>query len=122
MGLSTWKQAPEGKVYKTDATVAKNYFNETELKQLQLAVTAFLDIAEGRATRGLPTTMARWLSVMDEYLNLNEYPKLQGAGKVPKQRADDKAIAEYTAFRIRQDKEFLGDFEKLAEHMQQEQG
>lgn len=112
MGLHTWKHAPEGKILRTDVTVAKNYLVRNELQQLQLAVTAFLDIAENRAQRGLSTTMGKWLSIMDDYLDLNEYPKLQGAGKISKKQADTKALAEYTDFRVRQDREYVGDFEK----------
>jgi len=112
MGLTTWKQSPDGKILQSDVTVAKNFLNRSELEQLQLTVSAFLDTAEARAKRGLPTTMAKWLALMDGYLDLNEYPKLKDAGKLSKKQADDKAIAEYTKFRIRQDKEYIGDFER----------
>jgi hypothetical protein len=112
MGLTTWKQSPDGKILQSDVTVAKNFLTRSELEQLQLTVSAFLDTAEARAKRGLPTTMAKWLALMDGYLDLNEYPKLKDAGKLSKKQADDKAIAEYTKFRIRQDKEYIGDFER----------
>ena len=112
MGLETWKQAPNGKILRTDVTVAKNYLNKSELEQLQFVVSAFLDIAEARARRGVPTTMAKWIDVMNGYLDLNEYPKLQNAGKISKKQADKKALAEYEDFRIRQDKEYIGDFER----------
>ena len=119
MGLQTWKQAPDGKVMRTDVTVAKNYLGKSELQQLQLTVTAFLDIAENRANRGLLTTMAQWLGLMDGYLDLNEYPKLQNAGKISKKTADTKALAEYDKFRIRQDREFVGDFEKEVKRLEE---
>jgi len=112
MGLRTWKQAPDGKILRTDVTVAKNYLDTPELEQLQLVVSAFLDIAEARARRGVPTTMAKWLSIMDDYLDLGEYPKLQTAGKMSKKKADDKALKEYEIFRIRQDIAYVSDFEK----------
>ena len=118
MGLQSWKAAPDGKVLRTDVTVAKNYLGKSELQQLQLTVTAFLDIAQNRAERGLPTSMAQWLGIMDGYLDLNEYPKLQNAGKISKKQADTKALAEYDVFRVQQDKEFIGDFEKEAKRLE----
>lgn len=119
MGLQSWKAAPDGKILRTDVTVAKNYLGKSELQQLQLTVTAFLDIAQNRAERGLPTSMAQWLGIMDGYLDLNEYPKLQNAGKVSKKQADAKALAEYDVFRVQQDKEFIGDFEKEAKRLEE---
>lgn len=112
MGLETWKQAPHGKILRTDVTVAKNYLNKSELEQLQFVVSAFLDIAEARARRGVPTTMAKWIEVMNGYLDLNEYPQLQNAGRISKKQADKKALAEYAEFRVRQDREYVGDFER----------
>jgi len=114
MGLSNWKLAPEGKILRTDVTVAKNYLNEEELHSLRLAVTAFLDIAQARAERQIPTDMREWLRIMDGYLDLGAYPKLQGAGRISKKDAERKALDEYSEFRIKQDKEFIGDFEKAA--------
>jgi len=114
MGLNNWKLAPEGKISRTDVTVAKNYLNEKELSGLRLAVTAFLDIAQQRAERQIPTDMRKWLEIMDGYLDLNEYPKLQGAGRISKKDADKKALDEYSEFRVKQDKGFIGDFEKQA--------
>ena len=119
MGLQSWKAAPDGKILRTDVTVAKNYLGKSELQQLQLTVTAFLDIAQNRAERGLPTSMAQWLSIMDGYLDLNEYPKLQNAGNISKKQADTKALAEYDVFRVQQDKEFIGDFEKEAKRLEE---
>ncbi len=118
MGLQTWKHAPDGKILRTDVTVAKNYLEKPELEQLQFAVSAFLDIAEARARRGVPTTMAKWIEIMDGYLDLNEYPKLQNAGKITKKQADEKALKEYEVFRVRQDKEYIGDFEKVAKKLE----
>lgn len=118
MGLTTWKQSPEGKILRTDVTVAKNYLQQPELEQLRLAVSAFLDTAEARARRGIPTTMAKWVGIMDGYLDLNEYPKLQSAGKVSKKQADTKAVAEFDEFRIRQDREYIGDFEKSIKRLE----
>lgn len=114
MGLQTWGQMPNGKITKRDVTVAKNYLDKSELEKLQLAVTAFLDIAEARAKRQIPTSMSKWIGIMDGYLDLNDYPKLQGAGRIKKTQADKKALAEYAEFRIRQDREYIGDFEREA--------
>ena len=112
MGLNNWKLAPEGKILRTDVTVAKNYLNEEELRKLRLAVTAFLDIAQSRAERKIPTDMRQWLGIMDGYLDLNEYPKLKDAGRISKKDADAKALNEYSEFRIKQDAEHIGDFER----------
>lgn len=112
MGLQTWGQMPNGKITKRDVTIAKNYLDKSELEKLQLAVTAFLDIAEARAKRQIPTSMSKWIGIMDGYLDLNDYPKLQGAGRIKKTQADKKALAEYAEFRIRQDREYIGDFER----------
>ena len=118
MGLTSWRQSPKGKIIQSDVTIAKNYLLDKELDELRLAVSSFLDSAELRAKRGLPTTMADWLKIMDGYLDLNEYPILKGAGKISKKKADEKAIAEYTNFRIQQDREFVGDFEKVVKRIE----
>jgi len=114
MGLNNWKLSPEGKILRTDVTVAKNYLNEDELRKLRLAVTAFLDIAQSRAERELPTDMRQWLGIMDGYLDLNEYPVLQGSGRISKKDAENKALTEYAEFRVKQDAEHIGDFERAA--------
>jgi len=112
MGLNNWKLSPEGKILRTDVTVAKNYLNEDELHKLRLAVTTFLDIAQSRAERKIPTDMSQWLGIMDGYLDLNAYPKLKAAGRISKKDADAKALNEYAEFRIKQDAEHIGDFER----------
>jgi hypothetical protein len=112
MGLTTWKQSPDGKVLKTDVTIAKNYLSEDELKKLARSVSAFLDIAESRAEQRKIMTMKDWLDVMNGFLDLNDFPKLLNAGRVSKIQADKHALSEYAEFRINQDKEFIGDFEK----------
>jgi hypothetical protein len=112
MGLTTWKRSPDGKILPSDVTIAKNYLDEKEIHRLRLAITAFLDIAEQRAERMILTDMEQWVKIMNQYLDLNEYPILQDAGKVKRADADAKALEEYAEFRIRQDTEFIGDFEK----------
>jgi hypothetical protein len=113
MGLRTWKYAPDGKILRTDVTVAESYLEETELKRLALVVSAFLDMAEMRAERKLPTTMEQWIEFMGGFLKLNDYPVLQGLGKVSKEQADEKALAEYSEFRVIQDRNYVSDFERL---------
>jgi hypothetical protein len=113
MGLTTWKYAPEGKILKTDVTIVKNYLAENELKRLALVVSAFLDMAELRAEQHLPTTMQQWIEFMNGFMKLNNFPILTGLGKISKEQADEKALTEYTEFRIVQDRNYIGDFEKM---------
>ena len=113
MGLTTWAHSPDGKIYKTDVTVAKNYLNEIEIHKLRLSVSAFLDLAQLRAERQLPTTMQDWIRFMSSYLDLNGYPVLEGLGRVSKEQADEKAVGEYSKFRVIQDRKYESDFEKM---------
>ena len=118
MGLTNWAHSPNGKIYKTDVTVGKNYLSEDELHRLRGAVSAFLDIAQLRAERKLPTTMQDWLGFMENYLNLNDFPVLKGAGKISKEQADEKAIAEYEKFRPIQDANYVYDFDREIEQLE----
>ena len=118
MGLTTWAHAPNGKIYKTDITIGKNYLNEEELHQLRNAVSAFLDIAQLRAERKLPTSMQDWIGFMENYLNLNEFPVLKGLGKISKEQADEKAISEYEKFRPIQDANYVSDFDRELEQLE----
>ncbi|MDR1679234.1 MAG: virulence RhuM family protein [Prevotellaceae bacterium] len=118
MGLTTWKYAPDGKILKTDVTVAKNYLEDKELKRLALVVSAFLDIAELRAEQQLPTTMQQWIEFMNNYLQLNSLPVLKGLGTKSKEQADEKALAEYAEFRIIQDRNYIGDFERMMQQIE----
>lgn len=113
MGLTSWAHSPNGKIYKTDVTIAKNYLEEKELHRLRLTVSAFLDLAEMRAERQLPTTMQDWIGFMSSYLDLNGYPVLEGLGKISKEQADEKALSEYSKFRVIQDNHYVSDFEKM---------
>jgi hypothetical protein len=91
-------------------------------RQLYLQVTDIFDIAEQRAERQIPTDMGQWLKIMDGYLDLNEYPKLQHAGRISRKDANEKALAEYAEFRIKQDKEFIGDYEReIMKHLPREE-
>ena len=118
MGLTTWKYAPDGKILRTDVTVAKNYLVENELKRLALVVSAFLDMAELRAEQQLPTTMQQWIEFMNAYLKLNNLPVLKGLGTKSKEQADEKALTEYAGFRVIQDKNYIGDFEKMMQQIE----
>src|SRR3989338_11041862 len=119
MGLTSWAHSPNGKIYKTDVTVAKNYLKEKELHRLRLAVSAFLDLAEMRAELRLPTTMQDWITFMSGYLDLNGYPVLEGLGKMSKEQADEKALNEYSRFRVIQDRSYENDFEKIIKDVKQ---
>ena len=117
MGLSTWSHSPNGKIYKTDVTVAKNYLNEEELHNLELAVSAFLDLAQMRAERKIPTTMEDWIGFMSNYLNLNNFEVLEGLGKISKEQADKLALDEYEKFRPIQDANYISDFDRELENL-----
>jgi len=112
MGLTTWKHAPHGKVLKTDISVAKNYLNQAHVQELNRIVSAYLDLAENRAQRGLVTTMADWASFLNRYLELSDYPILKNAGKVSALEAKLKAEAEFAVFRQRQDQDYVSDFDR----------
>ncbi|MEE1082908.1 MAG: RhuM family protein [Paludibacteraceae bacterium] len=112
MGLTTWKNAPNGRVQKSDSVVAKNYLSDTEIQQLERLSTAFLDLAELRAQRHQTTSMADWETYLGNFLSMNDYSVLQNAGTVSAGEAQQKAFDEYEKFRLIQDKEFLSDFDK----------
>ena len=112
MGLTTWKNAPDGRVKKSDTIVAKNYLSDKEVSALNRLSTAFLDVAELRAERQIITTMADWKKQLDDFLTLYEYDKLNGAGTISAERAKERAYAEYDKFRLIQDKDYLSDFDK----------
>lgn len=112
MGLKTWKNAPKGKVLKSDVSIAKNYLGEKELKDLERVVTMYLDFAESRAERQIAMTMQDWAIKMDAFLQFNEYEVLQNAGKVSHEVAAALAEKEYEKFREIQDKSFESDFDR----------
>jgi hypothetical protein len=112
MGLATWKQAPDGKVLKSDVTVAKNYLNEAHIKELNRMVSAYLDLAENNAQRGIVMKMTDWKTFLDQFLALSRYPILQDAGRVSALEAKLKAEQEYEVFRSRQDADYLSDFDR----------
>lgn len=118
MGLSTWKHAPDGKVLKSDVTVAKNYLSEAHVKELNRIVSAYLDLAENRAERGIPMKMQDWAAFLNSFLELSNYPILEDAGSVSALQAKLKAEAEYEVYRLRQDAEYVSDFDKEVKRLE----
>ena len=112
MGLTAWKNAPHGKVLKSDVTVAKNYLIEREINELERIVGMYLDYAENQAARQIPMKMTDWAQRLDAFLRFNEYEVLTNAGKVSAEVAKKLAEKQYETFRIQQDRDFEGDFEK----------
>ena len=112
MGLTTWKHGPRGKILKSDVAVAKNYLSEAHVKELNRIVSAYLDLAENRAERGILMKMADWVTFLHSFLELSNYPILQDKGKVSALEAKLKAEGEYEVYRQRQDAEFLSDFDR----------
>lgn len=113
MGLTTWKNAPDGKILQSDVITAKNYLTESELKELNRIVTMFLDYAENQAERHISMSMNDWAGRLDNFLQFNEYDILNNVGKVSAEVAKSLAKSEYKKFRIIQDKEYISDFDKL---------
>jgi len=112
MGLQTWKNAPHGKILRSDVTVAKNYLIEKEIKALERIVSMYLDYAELQATRQIPMKMQDWIQKLDAFLKFNEYEVLEDTGRVSHEVAVKLAGKEYEKFRVAQDREYIGDFEK----------
>jgi hypothetical protein len=112
MGLTTWKNAPRGKILKSDVTVAKNYLEEPEIKELERIVSMYLDYAENQAARQIAMRMADWVNKLDAFLQFNEYEVLNNAGKVSHEVAKQLAYEQYEQFRVVQDQTFVSDFEQ----------
>ena len=112
MGLTNWKHAPDGKILKSDITVAKNYLNETHIKELNRIISAYLDLAESKAQRQILMNMTNWISFLHSFLELSDYPILQDKGKVSALEAKLKAEQEYDSYRVRQDKDYISDFDR----------
>ena len=113
MGLTTWNEAPQGKIKKSDVVVAKNYLNDSELKELELLVSGYLDFAEGMAKRKIPMTMQDWATQLDQILIANKYELLQNAGKISMEIAKQHAETEFEKYRITQDRLFESDFDRF---------
>lgn len=115
MGLTTWKNAPKGKILKSDIGIAKNYLQENEIGDLNLLVSAFLDLAEFQARRNQLMKMNDWLERTNKFLESNSLDILPNAGQVSHDQALDKANAEYEKFRIEQDKKYISDLDRALE-------
>ena len=115
MGLTTWQDAPNGKIKKSDVTVAKNYLTEKELGQLNRMVSAYLDFAENMANRHIPLTMADWEKRLNKFIEMFEYGLLQDAGKVSAEIAKLHAETEFEKYRIVQDRLYKSDFDRFIE-------
>jgi hypothetical protein len=120
MGLTTWKNAPDGKILKSDVTIAKNYLAETEIKGLERVVSMFLDYAENQAARQIPMKMQDWVQKLDAFLQFNEYEILHDAGRVSHEVAKRLAEEEYERFRVVQDRSFESDFERATKHLKKD--
>ena len=112
MGLSTWKDAPDGKIQKSDVSIAKNYLNDAHLQELNRIVSAYLDLAENYAKRQIVMKMDDWTIFLNNFLQLSSYPILNDKGKITHLEAKIKAEMEFDKFRIIQDREYLSDFDK----------
>ena len=113
MGLTSWDNAPDGKILKSDVTIAKNYLSRDELESLGRVVNAFLDLAEDRAKRNIPMTMEDWATRLDKFLDADDREILKDSGKITKKIADEKAITEFEKYRVVQDRLFMNDFDRL---------
>ncbi|MGL2994850.1 RhuM family protein [Flavobacterium sp. TSSA_36] len=116
MGLTTWKDAPKGKIQKFDVSVAKNYLSENEMKQLQRLVSAYLDIAEDMASRQIPMTMEDWENRLNKFIEATDREILQDIGKVTAEIAKAHAESEFEKYRIIQDQLFESDFDRIVQN------
>lgn len=115
MGLTSWKNSPNGKILETDVVIAKNYLSKEEMESLELIVSAFLDLAENRAKRHIPMTMEDWSKRIDKFLLADDLDILKDAGKISHEIACDKALTEFEKYRVKQDKLYKSDFDLLLE-------
>ena len=112
MGLSNWKNSPDGKILKSDTGIAKNYLEEKEIKELNRLVELYLNFAELQAERSIPIKMIEWIEVLDGFLKINRYELLDNSGIISHEQAITKANREFEKYRIIQDQKFISDFDK----------
>ena len=112
MGLTTWKHAPDGKILKSDVTIAKNYLSEAHITELNQIISAYLDLAENRAKRQILMKMTDWIEFLHNFLELSKYPILQDKGKINALQAKLKAEKEFEEYRVIQDDNYISDFDK----------
>ena len=122
MGLTTWRNAPHGKILKPDVSVAKNYLTEKELKALDRIVTMYLDYAEDQAERGIPMTMRDWATKLNAFLQFNERDLLGHPGKVTAEVAKAFAESEFEKYRVIQDRLFESDFDRAIKQLPKKGG
>ena len=122
MGLKTWKNAPDGKILKSDVAIAKNYLSKEHIHQLDRIVVAYLEMAEMRASQGIVMNMRDWIEFLDRFIELSSYPILLDKGKISALEAKLKAHQEYEKYRVIQDREYLSDFDKLLLDMNTDKG
>ncbi len=113
MGLTSWAKAPDGKIIKSDVSIAKNYMKENELQALGRLVNAYLDIAKDMAERHIPMTMEDWAKRIDKFLDATDRDILQDAGRITAEYAKEFAESEFEKYRVIQDRLFRSDFDKL---------
>ena len=113
MGLTTWENAPNGKIVKPDVSIAKNYLKESELEDMGRIVSSFLDLAEDMAKRHIPMTMEDWAKRIDKFLDITYRPVLTDAGHVSAEQAKEYAETEFEKYRVIQDKLFQSDFDRF---------
>ena len=113
MGLTTWKNAPDGKILETDVTVAKNYLSEEEISELNNLVSMYLDYAERQVRLGKIISMKEWKDKLEIFLKVNEYNISKDNGKIKREIADKLALDEYKKYRVVQDREYVSDFDEL---------
>ena len=118
MGLTSWKNSPNGKIMESDVVTAKNYLSKEEIDQLERIVSAFLDLAEARAKRNIPMTMEDWSTRIDKFLLADDRDVLKDAGKISHEIACDKALSEFEKYRVKQDLSYKSDFDLLIEEME----
>ena len=118
MGLTSWQDAPEGKIQKFDVSIAKNYLTESELASLERIVSAYLDIAEDMATRQIPMTMEDWEERLNRFIAMTDREVLQDAGKVTHELAKEFAETEFEKYRITQDRLFESDFDRFVKKIE----
>ena len=120
MGLTTWKDAPGGKIQKFDVVVAKNYLTEHEMAQLTRLVSAYLDVAEDMALRKIPMTMQDWETRLNRFFAATDREILQDAGRVTAEIARAHAESEFEKYRVVQDRLFESDFDRLVKQLEQD--
>ncbi len=122
MGLTNWENSPNGKIVKSDVSIAKNYLTEAEMDDLGRIVSAYLDLAESRAKRKIPMSMEDWAKRLDIFLSADEREVLRDSGKITAKIAKEHAESEFEKFRVIQDRRFQSDFDRFMELEQQADG